>query len=150
MGNYEEIKRRPKYHVTETYCFPLRNSPLPDDVAVHLYDEDGKPLVDIDNAAMYVRPGYEWDGASGPTIDTDNTMEAALLHDVAYQCLRERVLPHPLGTRSHKQVRKWADKEFRRFLKQEGMFIIRRWYYYLGVRGFAAYAARPPGEDSKR
>ena len=35
-----------------------------------------------------VERGYAWDGASGPTFDTCGAFEAALVHDVLYQCMR--------------------------------------------------------------
>jgi hypothetical protein len=47
----------------------------------------------VESGEMTVQPGYAWDGASGPTIDTPATMKASLVHDVGYQCVRAGLLP---------------------------------------------------------
>lgn len=73
---------------------------------------------------------YAWDGPSGPTIDTKNSMRAALIHDILYQAIREKELP--------KKCRAKADKLFLELLKEDGMFCIRRWIWYLSVRAFGA------------
>ena len=84
---------------------------------------------------VIVRKGYSWDGASGPTIDTRNSMRATLIHDVLYQAMREGGLSL--------MARKWADKEFLRILENDGMHWLRRWYWYLGVRWFGGPSAEP-------
>ena len=48
--------------------------------------------LDVDGTLM-VREGYAWDGASGPTLDTKNTMRGSLIHDALYQLIREGFLP---------------------------------------------------------
>lgn len=70
--------------------------------------------------------GYRWDGASGPTIDTPDSMLASLVHDGLYQLMRNRKLD--IG------LRKAADKEFVRLLKEAGMPWWRRGYWYAAVR----------------
>ena len=70
--------------------------------------------------------GYRWDGASGPTIDTPDTMEASLVHDGLYQLMRDGVTPL--------SYRKAADIEFSRLLREAGMKSWRRWYWYAAVR----------------
>ena len=42
----------------------------------------------IQGGELVVQPGYAWNGASGPAIDTPITMQASLVHDVGYQCVR--------------------------------------------------------------
>ena len=42
---------------------------------------------------LWIRRGYAWDGASGPTIDTEDTIINSLIHDVFYQMMREGQLP---------------------------------------------------------
>ena len=81
-----------------------------------------------------VLPGYRWDGASGPTVDTTNSMRAGLIHDVLYQAMREGVLPPGFRRR--------ADLEFRRILKGEGMNFGRRWAWYIAVRLFGKSSAK--------
>lgn len=43
---------------------------------------------------LWIRAGYSWDGASGPTIDTDTTFVNSLVHDVFFQMQRKGQLPH--------------------------------------------------------
>ena len=50
---------------------------------------------------MLVKRGYAWDGPSGPTWDTDDTMTASLFHDAAYQLMRMKLLKPAW--------REWAD-----------------------------------------
>lgn len=72
--------------------------------------------------------GYSWDGASGPTIDTETSMRASLVHDILYQCIEEGLLPY--------EFRKRADKEFRKICLADGMGRFRAWYYYRVLRLF--------------
>lgn len=46
------------------------------------------------NGKLWIRHGYAWDGASGPTIDTKNTVIASLVHDALYQLMRMNLLDH--------------------------------------------------------
>lgn len=39
------------------------------------------------------KSGYAWDGASGPTWDSDYCMRGPFFHDLGYQLMRERLLP---------------------------------------------------------
>ena len=71
---------------------------------------------------------YSWDGPSGPTIDTRNSLRASLVHDVLYQAMREK------GIKFSYSSRKWADKIFLKILKEDGMGIIRRRLWYFAVR----------------
>lgn len=45
------------------------------------------------HGVLTINPGYAWDGASGPTLDTPSTMKAALEHDAFYQMIRAGQLP---------------------------------------------------------
>lgn len=92
------------------------------------------PWYRLESNAVYVKRGYAWDGASGPTVDTQNSMRATLLHDVLYQAMREGHLP--------KRYRRKADAKFRRILKTDGMEFLRRWAWWYGVRLFGKSAAR--------
>ena len=58
----------------------------------------------IDRSGMSVQKDYAWDGPSGPTIDTRNSLRASLVHDVLYQAMREGGLP--------RTFRRRADLEF--------------------------------------
>ena len=107
----------------------------------------------IRGGELMVYSGYAWDGASGPTIDTEATMEAALVHDVLYQCIRANRLP--------KESRAIADAILYRLLRQGqqkwaeghstalGRTLASVWvetramYYFAAVRAFGALAVKP-------
>ena len=74
---------------------------------------------------MKFRRGYSWDGASGPTIDTKNTIRGSLVHDGLYQLMRENKL-----NRKHRNL---VDKLLRQHLREDKMSRFRAWYWYKGV-----------------
>ena len=86
----------------------------------------------IDERGMTVRAGYVWDGVSGPTLFTVNSIEPSLIHDVLYQAIREKQIP--------RKLRRRADKIFREALMQYGMSFGRRWAWYWAVRIFGRNA----------
>ena len=79
---------------------------------------------------LTVKKDYAWDGPSGPTIDTPDTMRGSLVHDALYQLCRE-------GQLSPAEHRKMADQEFYRLCLEDGMHPIRAkvWYDALRVAG---------------
>ena len=77
---------------------------------------------------MRLSPGYQWDGASGPTYDTANTHRATAFHDAMYTLLETGVLP--------RKFRRQADRIFRDMLKEDGMSFVRRCLWWRGVRMF--------------
>ncbi len=89
---------------------------------------------------LLVRSGYAWDGPSGPTIDTLDSMRASLPHDGSYQLMR-------LGLISN-SCREIVDKELRERLLTDGMDEIRANAWYGGVHLFAGNAADP--ENKKK
>lgn len=79
---------------------------------------------------LFVEPGYAWDGASGPTIDTKSSMRASLLHDALYGLMRDKLL-------SGEPIRRKADMQFYILLKKDGMLKIRAKVWYRSVRRWA-------------
>lgn len=70
--------------------------------------------------------GYAWDGASGPTFDTKNSMRASLIHDVFCQCMRDQKISYVL----------WQDlinDVFRNMCIEDGMSSFRAWFWHFGV-----------------
>ena len=61
---------------------------------------------------LTVLKGYAYDGPSGPVIDRKTNLRAALAHDSLYQLMRMGRVPSS----------RWreADKEFAKFLKEDG------------------------------
>lgn len=89
---------------------------------------------------LTVRAGYAWDGPSGPTIDTKNSMRASLAHDALYQLMRMGLL-----TPDHRID---ADILLENILTEDGMWSPRRWYWMRGVRWFAGEQVKP--ENAKK
>ena len=86
-------------------------------------------FVEVNGPYITVFEGYCWDGASGPTIDTDTSMEPSLVHDALCQLIQMGKIPE------HK--RKVADKIFKNLCLRAGMVPPRAsiWYRMLRVFG---------------
>ena len=91
-------------------------------------------MLDMDGI-LTIEKGYAWDGPSGPTYDSRNSLRASLIHDALYQLIRLELLP-PYHRRA-------ADLDLDRILKEDGMWSLRRWYWIRGVRWFASSAIDP-------
>ena len=85
---------------------------------------------------LTVRRGYNWDGPSGPSIDTDSFMRGSLFHDALYQLLREGKLS---ADGSDRQI---ADELLRDICLADGMSRFRAWYVYRTLRIAGGKAAR--------
>jgi hypothetical protein len=88
---------------------------------------------------LVIKQGYAWDGPSGPTIDTKDSMRGALIHDALYQCMRD----YGLDRDKYKDV---ADNEFRKACVEDGMSWFRAFYFYYGVKLFGAKSTKPEGD----
>lgn len=84
---------------------------------------------------LFVMPGYSWDGPSGPTVDTLDTMFASLVHDVLYEAFRKHLLAH--------HWREAADRELSAIGKACGASENRMKLWEWAVGMFAAGSARP-------
>ena len=88
---------------------------------------------------LFIFTGYASDGPSGPTLDTDDFMRGAFVHDVLYEMIRKGQLPDT--------YRKYADKLLKEMCIQDGMPDFRADYVYFAVRAFGESSADP---DNKR
>ena len=88
------------------------------------------PYASLKDGILSVKRGYAWDGASGPIINTRDTLVASLVHDVLYQAMRLNLI------KSSKENRQVADKNFFEILKMNGVNSIRRKVWYFAVRLF--------------
>jgi hypothetical protein len=86
-----------------------------------------------EDGLLTIKPGYSWDGPSGPTFDTKNFMRGSLFHDALYQLMREQKVGQ--------DQRKRADELLREHCIEDGMSKVRAWWVYRGVRiGSKKYA----------
>lgn len=98
------------------------------------------PWIELDpDGWMRFIPGYAWDGASGPTYDSKDSMRGSLYHDGAYQLVRMGLLVA--------EMREAIDKMFHRVCVEDGMFAPRAWLWYHAVRIFAKPATDPAAES---
>ncbi len=117
-----------------TQCIPTNadvDDPEKPDPWVILY-----PTGDI-----WIKSGYSWNGASGPTIDTEDSMTGSLVHDALYQLISDGFLP----TRCRKQ----ADITFRKWCRHDGMGFVRSTIWYWAVRIFGGLFAKKKNMRNK-
>ena len=88
-----------------------------------------------------VFPGYAWDGASGPTIDTLSSMIASLIHDVIYQFIR-------LGLIDEK-YKEYADQCLHDLCTEDGMMELRADIWKFAVDCFGKGSILPSAEHSE-
>lgn len=92
------------------------------------------PFVSLDSQGLlWFKSGYNWDGASGLTFDTQSSMRGALKHDGLYQLMRAGVLPVSWRER--------ADEVLRDTCIADGMWGWRANMWFRAVRSFAGFAA---------
>ena len=101
------------------------------------------PYASLKDGILSVRRGYAWDGASGPIINTRDTLVASLVHDVLYQAMRLNLI------KSSKENRQIADKNFFEILKMHGVNSIRRKVWYFAVRLFGKKSTIKIQENDK-
>lgn len=114
---YIKYKAGYKYQLYETYKDHTSIRPEVDVVTRYI-------LLSV-NGGLEIRYGYAWDGPSGPTIDTLNSMRGSLIHDALYQLMRMGLLD-----------RKWKTKIdllFERVLVEDDMSRCRARVWFRGV-----------------
>jgi len=98
-----------------------------------------RPFVKMDaEGDTWVLSGYAWDGASGPTWDTKNSMRGSLVHDILYQLIRLELIDP-----KHKE---YADGLLYDLCVGDGMFKKRAKYWRWAVLKFGAGSCRPSAE----
>lgn len=121
-----------KYQLAEDYSV---STPV---VGEHV---ESKWYVLHENGVLDVFSGYCWDGASGPTFDTDSSMKASLVHDVFCLMMRDKVLSYD----------KWQDTVnafFRQQCIEDGMWVWRANLWHDAVE-FADSGDPNQGPDRK-
>ena len=106
-----------KYQTTETIILQTRIIPDEPIISKWLYlDLFGK---------LTIMEGYAWDGASGPTWDTDNSIIPSLYHDAMAQLLRQELI--------NQEWLPFVNAEFDDMLKERGMSWLRRRIWRRGL-----------------
>lgn len=88
---------------------------------------------------LVIKPGYAWDGCSGPTWDDKTNMRAGLIHDALCQLMRLELIPQ--------SFRNDVDNELRKAMIEDGAFKIRAWYYYKAVNSRFGDKSCSPGYE---
>tara|TARA_Y100000310_G_scaffold219707_1_gene221111 strand:+ start:248 stop:652 length:405 start_codon:yes stop_codon:yes gene_type:complete len=122
-----------KYQLAEDEVFENTNITLDESVQT-------KYLKLTKEGKLTIKAGYAWDGPSGPTYDSVNSIRASLAHDALYQLMR-------MGKISI-DWRIDADILLENILEEDGMWGMRIWYWMRGVRWFAGGAAKK--ENAKK
>ena len=91
---------------------------------------------------LSIKSGYQWDGPSGPTIDTKTFMRGSLVHDGLYQLLREGLLG-ARDSEAWEKNRRLADLELVEVCKLDGMNWLRRAWVFRALRWGGRSAALP-------
>jgi hypothetical protein len=142
MINYERINPYGyKYRLTESAIFQTGMTGL----------EVECPFVKLyKNGAMRLDTGFEWDGSSSISIDSESNMEAACGHDGGFRLLQYDVIPEKYRAKFRRKLDKMMRILYKQYsnhhndnvIEKTGNFI-RRWYSWAGVRLFGRYAAQP-------
>lgn len=122
MADSIKYKKGYKYQLYETYS--LQTTVMNGEV-----DND---FLQLKDGLLTVKKGYAWDGASGPTIDTKNSMRGSLVHDAFYQLMRMGVIS--------KDCRHLADQYLHDICNEDGMFEIRSDSWLWAVHTFGSFA----------
>jgi len=126
-----------QYLVTEGYKYTLAAAQY---IALRNFKDD-EVICDhfrLRKNVLEIKKGYSWDGASGPTWDTKDTITPSLVHDVLYQSIRIGHLP--------KSKRFDADLEFYQLMRSRTHTWaghVRALYFFLGVRLFGWLSVKP-------
>ena len=127
------FRRGYKYQVTQIFHIRLDIIPF---APIH------QPFVRMDmsgNTRIFI--GYAWNGASGPTFDTLNSMTGSLVHDVIYQLIR-------LGLIDPK-YKEYGDGLLHDICVEDGMYDWRANYWRWAVLEFGAGSTKPSAEPKE-
>ncbi|MBN2439387.1 MAG: hypothetical protein JXL20_12395 [Deltaproteobacteria bacterium] len=127
------FRRGYKYVVTRQFHMRLNVVP---------YAPVDLPFIKLDmEGNLSVLRGYAWNGASGPTWDTLNSMRGSLGHDVLYQLIR-------LGLIDIK-YKQYADQVLHDLCVEDGMYSFRADYWLWAVLNFGMHSCRPSSEPKE-
>ncbi len=92
------------------------------------------------DGTLTLAAGYAWDGPSGPTFDTPDSLRGSAIHDALYQLMKLGLLSMDWFDESNRELLRW--------LKTDGMWLLRRRAWYRAVQAYGRdYMTR--GEDDE-
>ncbi len=94
--------------------------------------ENTEIVVSIAGNILQIGAGFGWDGPSGPTVDTDNTLVASLKHDALCLLMRQTKLSEHVTVST-------IDKEYINDLDFAKMSLIRRTLHKWGLKTTDSY-----------
>lgn len=99
----------------------------------------------LTDGTLIVQKGYAWDGPSGPTIDTPDTMAASLMHDAGYQLIREGYLEDCYRAHFDNLLKSTIKQDAEMYSEPiQSLAKLRADYFYEGVRIFGDKYAHEP------
>jgi hypothetical protein len=107
-----------KYQITRPFVFQTGIIP-PEDIVYPFFMLSTSGI-------LYVRPGYAWDGASGPTWDSKSSMRPSLVHDCFCQMAADRKLDYATYAPQYNEL-------FRKMCIADGMWPWRARIWKAGV-----------------
>ena len=122
-----------KYQLAEDYVCKTYIAPCKDGCA-----DTGYLHLDPIDERLTIKRGYAWDGPSGPTIDTKNSMCGSLEHDAKCQLMRLGLID--------RGYMKLVDAEFKKTLREDGMSRFRSWIWVWALGTPFGTKARPSEE----
>ena len=127
------FRRGYKYQVTRAYRIRL---------AIVPFEPVDLPFVKMSITGLTeILPGYAWNGASGPTIDTLNSMIGSLIHDVIYQLIRLGLIDP--------RFKEYGDGLLHDICVEDGMYHWRANLWRWAVLEFGAGSTRPSAEPKE-
>lgn len=124
-----QFRKGYKYSLWEPYDFQTRITGH--EFSHHLF------TMNVDGF-VGVRADYPWDGPSGPTWDTANSMRASLEHDVLFEMMRLEFLPQSCFLEANLQLYHTA--------VADGMYEWRAKLWLAALNKFGRAACRPQPE----
>lgn len=114
------------------------------------YQVNSKFIQLFPTGVLIIKDGYSWDGPSGPTLDTKNSMRGSLVHDAFYQLLREgkftaHIKDVEAKHKEHERIRQIADDALSDICKEDGMTSVRAELWEFAVENFAYNSSTAKG-----
>ena len=144
MDNTIYYKGGYKYQLVKDYSVQIKYldiNPYYKDIIIPLRHIETDFITFQINGLLTMHKGYAWDGPSGPTIDTKDSLRGSLVHDALYQLIREGLID-----KSHKKI---CDEIFYRLCIEDGMCKMRAAYWKQAVVLFGSKACEVGSEERK-